>query len=49
MPRRHIERHARALPNAKLVIIENAGHLPHYEYPDQVNRLLLDFLAPSTE
>lgn len=45
VPRRHIEHHARALPNAKLVIIENAGHLPHYEYPEQVNRLLLDFLA----
>lgn len=45
VPRYHIERHARALPNAKSVIIENAGHLPHYEYPDQVNRLLLDFLA----
>lgn len=45
VPRHHIERHARTLPNAKTVIIENAGHLPHYEYPAQVNRLLLDFLG----
>lgn len=46
VPVRHGEEHARTLPNAKLVTIENAGHLPHYEYPTQVNQLLLDFLEP---
>ncbi len=46
VPLQHAERHVRALPNARLVVIENAGHLPHYEYPDQVNRLLVDFLRP---
>lgn len=45
VPRYHIEKHAHVLPNAKLVIIENAGHLPHFEYPDRVNQLLADFLA----
>lgn len=45
VPRRHIEQHAHTLPHARLAIIKNAGHLPHCEYPDQVNRLLGEFLA----
>jgi pimeloyl-ACP methyl ester carboxylesterase len=32
------------LPHSKLVILENAGHVPHVEKPDDVNRLLLRFL-----
>jgi len=34
-----------ALPNSNLEIILNAGHLPHQEKPEEVNRLLTDFLA----
>ncbi len=34
-----------AFANAKLVIIEGAGHLPYEEFPDQFNRAVLDFLT----
>lgn len=44
VPVRHAERHARALPNARTVILEGAGHIPHIERPEQVNQLILDFL-----
>lgn len=44
VPARHGEYHARALPNAKLVAIENAGHIPQYEYPEIVNELIREFL-----
>ncbi|MBM3130423.1 MAG: alpha/beta fold hydrolase [Chloroflexi bacterium] len=47
VPVRHGAYHTRALPNAKLVIVENAGHIPQYEYPDKVNELLLRFLDQS--
>jgi len=35
---------AAELPDARLVTIEGAGHLPSLERPDELNRLLLDFL-----
>jgi 3-oxoadipate enol-lactonase len=38
---RHI---AEAAPNARLEIIEGAGHLANIEAPEQFNRILLDFL-----
>ena len=38
------ERLARELPDARLETIEGAGHLPSLERPDELNRLLLDFL-----
>ncbi|NUT55087.1 MAG: alpha/beta hydrolase [Thermoleophilia bacterium] len=38
------ERIAGALPDAKLQTIPAAGHLPSLERPDELNRLLLDFL-----
>jgi pimeloyl-ACP methyl ester carboxylesterase len=44
VPVRHGRQHARALPNAQLAIIENAGHIPQFEYPETVNQLLLEFL-----
>jgi pimeloyl-ACP methyl ester carboxylesterase len=37
---------AAALPNAKFVPFEKAGHLLNLEQPDQVNEVLLDFVAP---
>lgn len=37
-------KHLRELPNARLEIIESAGHLPHEEEPEIVNNLVLDFL-----
>jgi len=38
------ERLAGAIPGARLETIEGAGHLPSLERPDELNRLLLDFL-----
>jgi 3-oxoadipate enol-lactonase len=38
------ERLARELPDASLETIVGAGHLPSLERPDELNRLLLDFL-----
>jgi len=35
---------AEDLPNARLVFIENAGHVPHIERPAETARLILDFL-----
>ncbi len=37
-------RFAKELPRSEFVIVERAGHNAHEESPDQVNRLLLDFL-----
>ena len=40
--------HSRVLlsvvPQARLHVIEKCGHLPHYEKPEEVNPLLLEFL-----
>lgn len=33
------------VPAAELHIIQNAGHLPHYEQPDVVNPFLIEFLV----
>jgi pimeloyl-ACP methyl ester carboxylesterase len=33
-----------AIPQAELRVIENCGHLPHYEKPEEVNSILLRFL-----
>ena len=40
----HANRHVNALPNAELVMLDGAGHIPQTEFPDRVNRLMLDFL-----
>jgi pimeloyl-ACP methyl ester carboxylesterase len=34
----------RHLKNAKLVVMERAGHLPYEEYPEEFNPILLEFL-----
>lgn len=44
VPASHARNHVRDLPNARLEWIENAGHLPHEEEPQQVNELILNFL-----
>ena len=33
-----------SLADCKLVIIEDAGHMPNLEQPEQFNRAVLDFL-----
>jgi 3-oxoadipate enol-lactonase len=41
------DRLATEIPNASLVTIANAAHLPSLEHPDQFNRILSDFLIKS--
>lgn len=43
------ERLAREIPNARLVVIRGAGHLPLEEQPELCNRELLTFLAEPAE
>jgi pimeloyl-ACP methyl ester carboxylesterase len=43
LPPSHGRRLVRDLPNAELVILEGAGHLANSEFPDRVNRMVLDF------
>jgi pimeloyl-ACP methyl ester carboxylesterase len=38
------EKMAAAIPNARLEVIEEAGHLSNLETPDEFNRLLREFL-----
>lgn len=45
IPRESITRLRRLLPEIEYHEIEGAGHLAHYEAPDQVNPLLTRFLA----
>ncbi|MFV3126850.1 alpha/beta fold hydrolase [Niveispirillum sp. KHB5.9] len=40
------ERFARAIPDARLVIMDDCAHWPQWEKADAFNRLHLDFLAP---
>lgn len=35
-----------AIPTISVAVIEEAGHMPHYEQPDQVNKYIFDFLNP---
>ena len=44
-PTEHQVALAAGIPNARLEIIENAGHNPHMEQPAAVQRLIRDFLA----
>jgi pimeloyl-ACP methyl ester carboxylesterase len=44
VPFKH-SRHLRAaMPNLEFHVIENCGHIPHYEKPEEVNPILLEFL-----
>jgi pimeloyl-ACP methyl ester carboxylesterase len=43
-PFEHSDTLRTALPQAKFYVVENCGHIPHYEKADQVNPILLKFL-----
>jgi pimeloyl-ACP methyl ester carboxylesterase len=43
-PPEHQEELAAGIPNARLVIIDHAGHNPHDEQPAEVQRLIREFL-----
>ena len=45
IPPNQAEEIAKLNPRLKLVRLENAGHCPHDEYPEQFNSLLLDWLG----
>jgi len=44
VPFSHSARLRNAIPNIEFHVIENCGHIPHYEKPDEVNPILLEFL-----
>ena len=33
-----------AVPQIQFHVVERSGHIPHYEKPDEVNPILLEFL-----
>jgi pimeloyl-ACP methyl ester carboxylesterase len=35
----------KAIPHSEFHPIENCGHIPHYEKPEIVNKVLLEFLS----
>ena len=39
------ERYNKLMPNSHLEVVANAGHFVHRDAPDQVNKLIKDFLA----
>jgi pimeloyl-ACP methyl ester carboxylesterase len=49
VPLAHGRRLRRELPRARLVILSGAGHLPHEEYPVQVNEWFFRFLNKDLE
>lgn len=49
VPPVYARRLRREMPNARLAIIGAAGHMPHEEYPQQVNELLTRFLESGFE
>lgn len=44
IPATDIEKVRNSIPDIEFHAIDGAGHLPHYEQPDTVNRILLEFL-----
>lgn len=46
--RRQVEAAVRALPGARLCVLEGVGHAPFIEAPEAFNAVVLDFLAPLT-
>ncbi len=44
VPFEHSKLLREAMPNAEFHVIENCGHIPHYEKPEEVNPILLQFL-----
>lgn len=44
VPIHHSHDLRQAIPQAKLYVIEDCGHIPHFERPNEVNRILLQFI-----
>ncbi|CAG1004544.1 2-hydroxy-6-oxo-6-phenylhexa-2,4-dienoate hydrolase [Anaerolineales bacterium] len=45
VPFDHSEAIMQAIPHAEFHVIENCNHIPHYEKPESVNPILLEFLT----
>jgi pimeloyl-ACP methyl ester carboxylesterase len=45
VPFEHSQDLRAAIPKVQFHVIENCGHIPHYEKPDEVNPILLKFLG----
>jgi pimeloyl-ACP methyl ester carboxylesterase len=43
----HAARLAQAVPQARLVVLDGCGHLPEVEMPEQVDKLIREFLHGS--
>jgi 2-hydroxy-6-oxonona-2,4-dienedioate hydrolase len=39
------EKFREGIPGAKLAVLDQCGHLPQLEKPDEFNRAVLDFLS----
>jgi pimeloyl-ACP methyl ester carboxylesterase len=44
VPFQHSDILRRTMPAMEFHAVENSGHIPHYEKPDEVNPILLQFL-----
>jgi pimeloyl-ACP methyl ester carboxylesterase len=44
LPVSHAQIVVEKIPNARLEIFDNCGHMPMFEYPEKFNKLVLDFL-----
>jgi len=44
VPFEHSRALCAAMPDVEFHVIENCGHIPHYEKPEEVNPILLEFL-----
>ena len=44
IPLAHAYKCHECLPDSELHVLDNCGHMPQFEHPDEFNRLLLDFL-----
>ena len=45
IPVKHATVAAAKLPNAKLIVFDQCGHMPMFEYPEGFNKDTLEFLA----
>jgi len=45
VPPEHGTAYAEALPDARFVLIEDAGHLPQLETPERLRNLVVEFTA----